>query len=465
MCKGVEVSDVMSTAASFVGLDGVTVNWAALQETEIILRLVLQVVLFAASATFSMSETALFSLRDADLDQLEQESPEQSQRLRSLLDEPRRLIVSILCGNEIINIAATINLAGILLVLFGNPEAAGVANTLIMLPLLLILGEITPKTLAVQSPLALSRRVVEPVLSTWVKIVAPLRYFVRIVADAITTLLIGETRQDSNILAADEFQSFLREVEDEGVVNAAERRLIINLIAASSTSVTAIMVPRPQISFINADLPPKEIIEQFRRLRHRRVPVFRDRRDNLVGIIKEERLLEIIRTKPLQEISLDDLVEPATLVPTFMRVGELAEFFKTGDHHAVILVNEFGGVEGLVSADDVFGYLTHGRGIYLETYAQIKKIEGGAYLCQGLSPLRDLRKATGFDVGRESEALTVGGHAMALLGRLPVPGEMIDENGVTIKVLSMTKLSVGDVLVAKSGHAALTADTAGELQA
>ena len=450
------MSDLLNAVASLVDLNVVTINWAALQQIDIILRLILQVVLFIASATFSMSETALFSLRDSDLDSLEKEKPEKAQRLRSLLDEPRRLIVSILCGNEIINIAATINLAGILLVLFGNPETAGVANTLIMLPLLLLLGEITPKTLAVRSPLALSARVVEPVLSVWVKVVTPLRYFVRIVSDGLISLFIGEARRDNNILAPDEFQMFLLDVEKEGVVSAAERRLITNLLDASSTSVTEIMVPRPQVIFIDADLPPSEIVEQFRRLRHRRVPVYRGRRDNLVGIIKEERVLELIRNKPQQDLTLDELIEPATLVPTFMRVGELAEFFKHGDHHAVILVNEFGGVEGLVSADDVFGYLTYGRGVFFDSYAKIKMFEDeeNAYLCQGLSPLRDLRKATGFEIGRESEAYTVGGYVMAQLGRLPVPGEIVSTNGIDIKVISVNSLLVGDVLIAKAGHRA-----------
>ena len=432
-----------------------TVNWAVLEDPSIIARLVLQVFLFAASALFSMSETALFSLRETDLEKLERKKSTQAGRLRDLLAEPRQLIVSILCGNELINIAATINLAGILLALFGNPHAAAIANTAIMLPLLLVLGEITPKTLAVTKPVMLSTKLIEPALTPWVRIVMPLRASVRVVSDRITSLLIGDARGEQNILAADEFQTFLREVEKEGVVSAAERRLIANLIDASETHVTEIMVPRPQVCFIDAGQTVPEIIEAFRKLRHRRVPVYREHRDNIIGVIKEERLLELATKQGLDDIRLDDLLAPPTLVPTTLKVGELAEFFKHGDHHAVILVNEFGGVEGLVSSDDVFGYLTRGRGVYLESHGDISEPHEGVFQCAGLTPLNTLRHITNLPLEEELGVTTIGGLVMTLLGRLPEPGDHVADAGLEFKVVSMDNLLVERVLIAPEGHPVL----------
>ena len=280
-----------------------SVNWAALEDPVVIGRLILQVFLFIASATFSMSETALFSLRESDLDKMEEKNAAKAGRVRALLDEPRQLIVSILCGNELINIAATINLTGILLILLGNPQAAGVANAMVMVPLLLICSEITPKTLAVTMPVPLVSRIVEPVMTVWVKLVMPLRYVVRLVSERITSLIIGEQRDERNILGADEFQTFLRAVEKDGVVSAGERRLINNLINAGSSPVTEIMVPRPQVRFIDANMPVLEMIEAFRHLRHRRVPVYSDTRDNIVGVLKEERLLDVVSHTPPESIT------------------------------------------------------------------------------------------------------------------------------------------------------------------
>ena len=238
-----------------------TVHWEVLEDPFIIARLVIQVFLFAASALFSMSETALFSLRQQDLLRLESQNRTKAQRLRSLVDEPRQLIVSILCGNELINIAATVNLTGILLALLGDPQTAALVNTAVMLPMLLVFGEITPKTLAVTRPVMLSTRVIEPVITPWVWLVMPLRTVVRFASDKVTRLFVDEEHGQKNILGADEFRTLLSDVEQEGIVNAAERRVILNLIEAGSTPVTQIMVPRSRVAFIDGDLPAVEIIE------------------------------------------------------------------------------------------------------------------------------------------------------------------------------------------------------------
>lgn len=433
------------------------VNWEVLQDPVIIARLVLQVALFAASAFFSMSETALFSLREADLQRLDSQGNKRARGLRNLLDEPRQLIVSILCGNELINIAATVNLAGIFLALFADPTSAAIANTAIMLPLLLMFSEITPKTLAVTNPVMLSTRIVEPVMTSWVRLVMPLRAVVRLAADRLTTLLIGEAGAEKSLLSDDEFHSFLLEVEKEGVVTAVERRLIVNLIEAGSTPVSHIMVPRPQVAFISADIPVPDIIEQFRRHRHRRVPVFRGHRDDIVGVIKEERVLALLVQASPGEIELDQIMEPATLVPTTQTVAELAEFFKDGDHHAALIVNEFGGIDGLVSSDDVFSFLTSGRTAFLARYTDVEEMAEGAFLCRGLTPLSELRGRTGLPVRESDDIATAGGLVMALMKRLPACGDEVVDDGLVFRVLSMNGLLIDRLLIAPRGHPVLDA--------
>lgn len=432
-----------------------TVNWSALGDPVMLLRIALQVLLFAASAIFSMSETALFSLRDSDLRRIDRTDPAKAGRLRDLLEEPRQLIVSILTGNELINIAATINLAGILLVLLGSPEAAALANALIMIPLLLILGEITPKTLAVTAPVPVSTRVVEPVISPWVRFVAPLRAAVRLVADRITTLIVGKEGRSDSILSSDEFALYLRDIEHEGLVTRAERRLILNLIDAGDTPVTEIMVPRPQVAFIDADRPVPEILAAFARLRHRRVPLYRGQRDNVIGVLRDERVLAAVAETPADALTLDDLTGPAMMVPATQTVADLGELFKDGDHHAAIVVNEYGGVAGLVSADDVFGYLTRGRGVFLDGFDTIEEVGGGAFACVGLTPLKALRRAGNLPLARREGVSTVGGHIMALLGRLPEAGDEVRDAGLVLRVVSMERILVDRVLVAPEGHPAL----------
>ena len=123
---------------------------------ELLIRGVLQVVLLASSAVFSGSETALFSLSRIDLQQLRYRRDPTSESIHAMLDEPRRLIISILCGNELVNIASSVNMAAILLILFGHD--AGWLNILVMVPLLLLIGEVTPKTIAVNYPLGFAQQ-------------------------------------------------------------------------------------------------------------------------------------------------------------------------------------------------------------------------------------------------------------------------------------------------------------------
>ena len=128
-------------------------------EADMIVRYVLQLALLGASGFFSGSETALFSLSELDLRRLRNEPHPPAHTLHSLLDEPRKLIVSILCGNELVNIAAIANMTGILVALFG-PADAGWISIAVMLPLLLLLGEVTPKTIAVSNPSRVSAGIV-----------------------------------------------------------------------------------------------------------------------------------------------------------------------------------------------------------------------------------------------------------------------------------------------------------------
>ena len=186
---------------------------ARLTEPAMVLRMSLQVCLLFGSAFFSGSETALFSLSDVDLEQLRRQRHPRSDLLHGLLSQPRRLIISILCGNELINIAATTNMAGILLVLYGG-ERAGLVNILVMVPLLLLLGEITPKTIAVSNPVQVSSRIVAAPMNLWVRLITPLRWLIRILADRITTWIVGEARDADHILRISEFRSLVADIEE-----------------------------------------------------------------------------------------------------------------------------------------------------------------------------------------------------------------------------------------------------------
>ena len=143
-----------------------------LSDPGIVFRLVLQGFLLFCSAFFSSSETALFSLSRLDLQQLRRERNPHSETIHALLDQPRRLIISILSGNELVNIAAAANMTAILVTLYGSNQA-GWINLMVMIPLLLLFGEVTPKTIAVSNPVRYSTAVIASPMNIWVKIITP----------------------------------------------------------------------------------------------------------------------------------------------------------------------------------------------------------------------------------------------------------------------------------------------------
>ncbi|MES9930108.1 MAG: CNNM domain-containing protein, partial [Candidatus Thiodiazotropha sp. 6PDIVS] len=311
---------------------------------ELVLRICLQVVLLGFSAVFSGSETALFSLSRIDLQKLRHSRDKHSENIHAMLDEPRRLIISILCGNELVNIASAANMAAILL-LFVAEQDVGWVNIIIMVPLLLLIGEVTPKTIAVSFPVKFATRLTARILPRWIVLITPLREVVRQVADRITTLVVGEAISRENILQADELRTILEESEESGVIEATERVLIDNVIEASETDISRIMTPGPRIRFLDADLPVQELIEKFREYQHPRIPLYHGHWDNVIGFIHSEDILRLIQGGgDLEQVTLEMIIKPAHFVPPTKKVDEMFDYFQAHNTRIAIVLGEYGEV-------------------------------------------------------------------------------------------------------------------------
>lgn len=405
-------------------------------QADMLVRYGLQIVLLCTSAFFSASETALFALSHLDLRQLRRERHAHAQTLHALLDEPRKLIVSILCGNELVNIAAVANMTGILIALFGSARA-GWISVLVMLPLLLLLGEVTPKTVAVSDPRSVAADVVAGPMSVWVRLIAPLRWAVRALAEWITTRLVGPHRARANILQIDEFQSIVEDIAEQGRLSATAHALINNLLAAGTTEIVKIMTPRSRTAFLSADLPLPQLLDEFRRLRHPRVPVYRGDRDNLLGFLHVEDVLALrLEGRERAGLTIEELVHPPVVVPLTKKVDEMFDFFQKNRAHAAAVLNEFGGVAGFITMEDVvrmiFGELGGGR----TTETAFVQLEPEVYEAPGDMKLSDLNRMTGFGI-HDPRMTTIGGVAFRHLDRLPRVGDVVGIDGITVEVLEM----------------------------
>ena len=424
------------------------IDASQLLEPQMIARLTLQFLLFCCSAFFSGSETALFSLSRLDLQKLRRERHPKSETLHEMLDEPRRLIISILCGNELVNIAATINMAGIMVGLY-DPERAGWINIIVMFPLLLLLGEVTPKTIAVNNPVRISTAIVTAPLSLWMKLITPIRRVVRFVSGSITTWIVGDERAPENILRADEFRTILEDVAAEGVLDATERVLIDNLLEAGETEIVEIMTPRTRIKFLDVNTPVPEMFDQFKAIRHPRVPVCRGRTDKFVGFLHAEDVLRLTMDGvDLNELRPEKIMHKPVVVPPTKSVDEMFEFFQENNARAAIVLNEFGGVEGLITMRDIIKFIFGEISENVSSQAYYEEHDGNEYKVPGDMKLTDFNDLTNFGI-EDPRMTTIGGVVFRHLDRLPVKGDSVMIDGCVATVLKMKRHRVASVRVAK----------------
>jgi CBS domain containing-hemolysin-like protein len=415
-------------------------------ELELTVRIVLQIVLLTSSAVFSGSETALFSLSRIDLQKLRNARDPDSESIHAMLDEPRRLIISILCGNELVNIASSANMTAILLMLFG--QDAGWINILVMVPLLLLVGEVTPKTIAVNHPIGFSKGVSARLLPKWIAWVTPLREAVRLVADRVTTFVVGEVVARENILQPDELKTLLEEGEETGIIDATERVLIDNLLEASDTEISHVMTPGPRIRFLDAGRPLPELIQAFRRYQHPRVPVYSGHWDNVIGFLHSEDVLRLVRGgADLDRIKVQDVLRPAHFVAPTIKVDEMFDFFQSQNTRAVIVLGEFGEVLGIVTIKDVLKFIFGEITSPMRSIEDYERDEVG-YIVPGDMRLLDFYNLTNIDI-EDPVMTTIGGVIFRLFGHLPKVGEHVTNEAYRFTVLEVERLRIRRLRVSK----------------
>jgi len=310
-------------------------------------------------------------------------------------------------------------------------------NILIMVPLLLLFGEVTPKTIAVTNPVQISTRLIATPLTLWLRLVTPFRWLVRLLSERVTTLLVGPEKAIENILQVDEFRSLVEEVVESGELHATERILIDNLLTAGTTEVVQIMIPRTRVAFIDANLGVAEMVEQVRQLRHRRIPVYRGHRDTLVGMLHAEDLMQMtLDGVDFGQVDVKDILHPVTMVLPTKKVDEMFEFFLRQKSQAAVILNEFGGIDGLVTLKGVIDFIFGHAGGEEALGRLFTEPEPGVIEVDGDMKLTDFNTVTNFGIS-DSRMTTISGVLLRHLDRLPAIGDDVIVEGVRLQVVSL----------------------------
>jgi putative hemolysin len=412
-------------------------------------ELVIFVALMALSAFFSSSETALFSLDKMQVDQLRRDGNPRVGLIERLLSEPRRLIVTILIGNEFVNVAASVISAAIVIELLGAEDKF--INLFIMVPILLLFGEITPKTLAIRNNAAFAS--FQSVIIDWfARFIAPVRWAVRLVADWLTTLLVGKERARGSIVTPDMVRTLAYEAVGDGVLDDDEAHYIDQIFDFGNKTLADVMTPRSNVFFLPAEMPLPQMVAEIQRTRRTKVPIYQGHRDNIVGILYARDLLGVnlrrIADKP--ELLLKLLREPY-FVPVSKPAAELFHSFRKRKLSVALTVDEYGGVTGLVSMEDllecIFGEIPSPSDAGGQLELQV--LADGRTRIHAAMPVEQFNERLGAELPTDT-AETIGGLVLHAYGELPPVGAKVQIGELELEVVAVERNRVKEITVTRA---------------
>lgn len=408
---------------------------------ELTMQIVFIILGLAFSALFSGSEVAFFSLANQEDLLTEGDIEGTSDRLIiKMLERPRRLLSTILIGNTFANIVASVLAAvvtGNLAAYFGYSEIIVYIIEIIALTfMILILSEITPKIIAINNPLKVARRMARfiYVLFTLLK---PLSNVI-----ANSTLSLEERLPKPNSKMTTEDLMTMAEVsEQEGSIRSDEREIIENVIEFGSTTVREIMTSRVNIVAISVGSSLDEVLSLIREKGLSRMPIYENDLDNILGVIHSKDVLPYINSDiERTTINWRTIARKALFIPSTKKLDDLLRDFQQEKTHIAIVVDEYGGTEGLITLDDILEEIV---GDITDEYDEIEeklytKFKSGVYIFDAKIDLDDMEEILGCDLtSDEDEYETLGGLVYHLTERIPNVGERVYYQNLELTVHSV----------------------------
>ena len=402
------------------------------------------------SAFFSAAETAFATVNRIRLKAMAGEGNEKAALVLRLLDDYDRLLTTLLIGNNIVNLTAATLGTLIFTQLLGGGYGPTV-STIVLTLVVLIFGEVTPKTLATESPEVFAFASVR-VLRTLITVFMPLNAFF-VLWRKLLAKVFKPREVESHIEA--ELMTMVDEAQSVGDMDAHEGELIRSAIEFNDMDAIDILTPRVDITALEDTATMDEAASLFRESGYSRLPVFHEDMDHIVGILHEKDFY-VRQHEGIKDIH--KIMKPAVYAPATLKISKLLKLFQGSKTHMVILLDEFGGTEGLVTLEDVLEELV--GDIYDEhddVEVDIRPLEDGSWLVDGGMHLAELMER--LDVEDTYDADTVGGWATEVLGYIPKTGETFDIDCLHCQVTAMDKRRVTQLRIWKKEQPAQAAAT------
>jgi putative hemolysin len=395
-----------------------------------------------ASGILAGAEAAYFSLGRLGTAPPESRGTRTERVLAELMARPHDLLITILVGITLVNIAATALATSVADSLLG-PRAVPVVIP-VMIFLIVIFGEVLPMTIAVDSPYRFGLAVAYPV-----RALAILLTPVRAVLGAFTNLIeraVSREETPQTAITEAELRTLVEVGHREGVVERTEREMIHGVFELGDTTVWDIMTPRTDVFGVDVTTRPDRLLAEVRAHLHHRVPVYDGSLDHVVGILSTTDLLNYYRGFP-PDFDLRRLLVPPYFVPQTKRADALLREFQAKKLRTAIVVDEYGGTAGLVTLEDILEEVVGEIRDEFETEERLaQRLDERTWRVAAKMAIADFNAVTGLGISDENFE-TVGGWVLDLFGRVPHRGETIEVGGVRVAVEKVHRTRVLEVVV------------------
>lgn len=403
---------------------------------ELIMECVTILALVLLSAFFSSAETAMTTVNRIRIQTLIEEGDRRAVILDRVISNSAKMLSTILIGNNIVNMAVSALVTAMTIRLFGNIYV-GLATGLLTL-IILLFGEITPKTLASLNAekLALSYAFV---IYALMLVLTPVVFIVGKMAEGITRLLGVDPKARENALTENELRTLVNVSEQEGVIENEEKQMIYNVFDFGDSKAKDVMIPRIDMTFVEVSTSLPELLEIFRADRHTRFPVYEENTDNIIGIIN---MKDLILRPDEEHFSIRSILRPPYFTYEYKATADLLVDMRKASVNLAIVLDEYGTTAGLVTLEDLLEEIV---GDIRDEYDEDEKDDLTAlvpereYLASGSARLATINEVLGLSL-ESGEYDSIGGYIIEKLDSLPEEGQSVTlANGIRLVVETMNK--------------------------
>lgn len=396
------------------------------------------VVLAAISALFSGIETALFSLQPFQIKRLHKNNPRLARALEKLMEKPRRTLSAILLGD------AFANLPLILLCLYLMQRVTHAflplwVASLVIFAIIVLLCDLGPKLIGLGQPYRVAQLGVAT-LRLMLPMIEPINGVLQGISEKIADALTPEKVRTKQSLSEGELTTLVELSAEEGVIEPAESEIIQEIIKLGDKTVKDCMTPRTDMFALPDDIGNEEAIAQLRVRRHHRVPVFADTPDDILGILD----VKVFLMDPSRHFS--EAIIPPSFVPETMKAHDLLKSFLTHRQGMAVIVDEFGGTEGIITLADLVEEIISDAVPSADRLFYLESVGPGRVLANGRARLDDLGEKLGMSIEEEGVD-TIGGLIFNRLGYLPKAGATLRINDLTLTVRRASRKQVEEVMI------------------